>query len=68
MAARKTNGSKGLQENQKTDAVVATEQMMRIGLAALSERVRVLENAVASIGLEETQKKGLFSWLTSKRR
>lgn len=56
------------QEDQKSDSPVTTEQMMRIGLAALSERVRVLEEAVASIGINDTTKKGLFAWLTSKKR
>lgn len=68
MSARRTNTRKSSLEDQKIEPVVTAEQMMRIGLAALSERVRVLENAVASIGTETTQKKGLFSWLTSKRR
>lgn len=57
-----------IQEAQKSEPFVTAEQMMRIGLADLSERVRVLEEAVASIGTNTTQKKGIFSWLTSKRR
>ena len=49
------------------DAMEIIEQL-RSDIASMTARIKTLEEAVASIGLEETQKKGLFAWLTSKRR
>jgi hypothetical protein len=49
------------------DAMEIVEQL-RSDIAAMTTRIKTLEEAVASIGAEETRKKGLFSWLMSSER
>ncbi len=49
------------------DAMKIIEQL-RVDIASMTARVKTLEEAVASIGINDTTKKGLFAWLTSKKR
>jgi len=49
------------------DAMEIIEQL-RSDIASMTARVKTLEEAVASIGINDTTKKGLFAWLTSKKR